>query len=46
MAMEGTGRLYSTRCHETDWNEIPAYAKYIRDITDEVKTCMEKERLE
>ncbi len=46
MAMKGTGRFFSTRFHETDWNGIPAYLIYIRDVTDEVKTRREKERWE
>lgn len=46
MAIDGTDRFYSTRFRETDWNGIPAYVKYIRDITEEVNTRKEKERLE
>lgn len=46
MAVESTGRFYSTRFKETEWNGIPAYIKYIRDITEDVKTRLEKERLE
>lgn len=46
MAMPEEGRFYSTRFRETDWNGIPAYVKYVRDITDEIKTRREKERLE
>ena len=30
----------------TDWNGIPAYVKYIRDITEEAHTRKEKELLE
>ena len=40
-----TGRFYQTRFWETDWNGIPAYVKYVRDVTEEVKTRREKERL-
>ena len=39
-------RCYSVRFRETDWNGIPAYIKYVRDITEEIKTQSEKERLE
>ena len=39
-------RCYNVRFRETDWNGIPAYIKYVRDITEEVKTQDEKERLE
>lgn len=46
MAIAGAGRFYSTRFRETDWNGVPAYIKYIRDITESVKTRKEKERLE
>ena len=46
MVMPEEGRFYSTRFRETDWNGIPAYVKYVRDITDEIKTRREKERLE
>lgn len=40
------GFFYSTRFKEADWNGIPAYIKYVRDVTDEVRTRREKERLE
>ena len=46
MKVPETGRCYSTRFRETDWNGIPAYLKYVRDITDEVKNRKERERLE
>ena len=46
MAVAGSGRLYSTRFRETDWNGIPAYVKYVQDVTEEVRTREEKERLE
>lgn len=44
-AVAGTDRFYTARFSETDWNGIPAYVQYVRDITDEVKTRREKERL-
>lgn len=46
MLIEGTGRFYSTRFRETDWNGIPAYVKYVRDITETVITRKDNERLE
>lgn len=46
MLIEGTDRFYSTRFRETDWNGIPAYVKYVRDITETVTTRKDKERLE
>ncbi len=44
--IEGTGRFYTARFRETDWNGIPSYIQYIRDVTGEVNTRHEKERLE
>ena len=46
MKISGQDRFFSTRFRETDWNGIPAYVKYVRDITEEVRTRREKERLE
>lgn len=46
MTVEETGKSYSTRFHETDWNGIPARVLYVRDITREMETRREKERLE
>ena len=46
MEVAATGRFYSTRFRATDWNGIPAYVQYVRDVTGEVKTRREKERLE
>lgn len=46
MAVEGTNRFYKTRFWETEWNGIPAYVKYVWDVTEEVNTRREKERLE
>ena len=46
MNMKGTGEFYSTSFRETNWNGIPAYVKYIQDVTEEVKLRREKERLE
>ncbi|WP_125140502.1 PAS domain-containing protein [Clostridium transplantifaecale] len=39
-------RSFTTRFRETNWNGIPAYVKYVRDVTEEVKIRREKERLE
>lgn len=46
MPMKGTGRYFGTRFRQTDWNGIPSYVKYVRDITKEVEIRKEKERLE
>lgn len=46
MKVDGSGRFYTTRFKENDWNGIPAYVKYIRDVTKEVRANQEKERLE
>ncbi len=46
MESEETGHFYRTHFRELWWNGIPAYIKYVRDITEEVKVRREKERLE
>ncbi len=46
MKIEGAGEFYSTSFRETDWNGIPAYVKYVQNVTEEVKLRREKERLE
>lgn len=46
MTVNENGRFYTTRFTETDWNGIPAYIKFVRDITEEVNTRREMERLE
>ena len=46
LAVPGSGRFYSTRFREADWNGIPAYVKSVRDITKETEIRREKERLE
>ena len=46
MSADGAGRHFTTRFLETDWNGIPAYVKFVRDVTQEVNTRREKERLE
>ena len=40
------GRVYSLHFRETDWGGIPAFVQYMRDVTGEVETQREKERLE
>lgn len=40
------GHFYSTRFQETLWLGIPAYIKYVQDVTEEVKAQQEKERLD
>lgn len=44
--IENNGRFFVTRFREIDWNGIPAYIKFVRDVTEEVKSRREKERLE
>lgn len=39
-------KSYSVRAKEYDWNGIPAYVIYVADITKDVMTRKEKERLE
>lgn len=46
MAVEGSDRFYSARCLESDWNGIPAYVQFVRDMTEEVQKQNEKVRLE
>lgn len=43
---EEEGRCFTTHFKEIEWNGIPAYIKYVRDTTEEVKVKREKERLE
>lgn len=43
--VDGIERYYSTRFREMNWNGIPAYVKYVRDITEEVKNREENERI-
>ena len=46
VTIENNGRFYTTRFRETDWNGVPAYVKYVRDVTEEVISNRQKERLE
>ena len=45
-AYEMNGRTYTTRTQSIDWNGRPAYIKYVRDTTEELKERRAKERLE
>ena len=44
--VEAKGRFFATRFREIDWNGIPAYVKFIREVTEEVKNKKQQERLE
>ena len=44
--VENKGRFFATRFREMDWDGIPAYVKFVRDITEEVENKKERERLE
>lgn len=46
MKIGETGRYYSTRFRETCWNGLEAYVKSVRDITDEVLSRKERDRLD
>ena len=46
MMLTSQGRVFNARFCETDWNGIPAYIQYVRDVTEEVETQKEKKRLE
>ena len=41
-----TDRSFCSRFKETDWNGIPAYVEYLRDVTAEVRLKKERGRLE
>lgn len=43
---ECSGHFYLSKMYESDWDGIPVYIKYVRDITDEVQNRKERERLE
>lgn len=43
---EEHGHFYEARFREMEWNGTPAYVKYIRDVTEEVESRRQKERLE
>lgn len=44
--VENSGKFFSTSCRETEWNGIPAYVLYVKEITETVRSRREKERLE
>ena len=46
IAVDGTDRFFSSRIKETNWNGIPSYVQYIRDVTKEVGIRRDKDRLE
>lgn len=46
MPVKEEGLFLETRFDETCWNGMPAYVKYIHDITNEVQVQKEKARLE
>ena len=46
MEIEGKDRFFSISFQEINWNGIPAYVQYVRDITEQVRSRREKERLE
>lgn len=46
MPIEEIDRCYSTSFRLAEWNGIPAYIKFVQDVTEEAKTRKEKERLE
>lgn len=46
MKIPNTDRIFNTHFKEIDWNGLPAYIKYVRDVTDEFKVRAEHERLE
>ena len=41
-----TGRTYNLRFRDTDWYGLPAYVKYVSDVTEETGMKREKEKLE
>lgn len=43
---DGTERIFQVHYRETDWDGIPVYVKYMKDVTEEVQTRREKERLD
>ena len=46
MNVDGTDRIYTTHFREIDWNGVPAYVKYVRDVTQETSMRRERDRLE
>ena len=46
VTFEENGRFFVIKWREIDWDGNPAYVKFVRDITEEVLSRREKERLE
>lgn len=46
LELDITDHSYCARFKEADWNGIPAYVEYLRDVTEEVRSRKEKVRLE
>ena len=46
MVSEENGKFYSTKFREYNWNGEPAYVKSVRDVTEDIMTQREKDRLE
>lgn len=46
MPVKEKNLFFETKFHDIVWNGMPAYVKYIRDVTDEITARKEKERLE
>ena len=46
MYIPQTGRTYATKNIHTEWRGVPAFARYVTDITEEKERRKEKERLE
>ena len=43
---EENGRFFTAKAREMDWNGIPAHVRIVRDVTEEVLSRKQKERLE
>lgn len=46
ITFEDNGRFFTSRSREMDWNGTLASVKFVRDVTEEVISRQEKERLE
>ena len=46
VTFEDNGRFFTARTREMDWDGTPASVKFVRDVTEEVISRKEKERLE
>lgn len=45
MRVDGLDRSFATSFQEIDWNGVPAYVKYIKDTTEEIRLRSERDRL-